>query len=236
MKISGNKKGVSTLAALFTLLSLVAMGVVISYLVAQGSEGRINHLASTDAFYVTQAGIEYGVRKIYEASSPVVNPPGINFGNGSFTISQVGRTLTVTGTVGNAVRVYKVDSPTQADCTLIDTSNYNLQDHEETVSQITFRKICLVSITIDKMQFDWVANGGERLKKIKIESSTIYDNPTGSPSGTLLDTADYTATTGSNNVINRIEWDSNMEGKTMTMTWTFTDSSTKSVTFGPLED
>ncbi len=86
------------------------------------------------------------------------------------------------------------------------------------------------------MQFSWDPDGAERIERIRIESTTIYNNPAGAPSGTLLDVADYTATTGNNNVINDIEWDNDMEGKTVTMTWTFADNTTKTVTFGPLEE
>lgn len=230
-----NKNGISTLAALFTLLSMVAMGTVIAYLVAAGEESRANHLLSSQAFYVTQAGIEYGVRKIYEGSSPVVASPGVSFGKGSFTISQSGRTVTVTGTVGNAVRIHKVDSPTEADCTKIDTSNVNLGANDTKVQQITFRKICLTQVTIDKMQYSWTPDNGERLTEIKIENLTVYDNPAGAPSGTLLDIANYVVTTSSNNVINWIKFTGDMEDKTMTLTWTFGDSSTKTETF-ELED
>lgn len=231
MKIFNRKTGVSTIAALFALLSMVAMGTVIAYLVAAGSESRTNHLLASQAFYVTQAGIEYGVRKIYEGASPVVASPGVSFGKGSFTISQSGKTLTVTGTVGNAVRIHKVDSPTEADCTKIDTSNVNLGSNDTKVQQITFRKICLTQITIDKMQYSWTPDNGEKLTEIKIENIKVYDNPAGAPSGTLLDIADYVVTTGNNTVINWIQFNGDMENKTMTFTWTFGDSSTKTETF-----
>ena len=160
----------------------------------------------------------------------------VSFGGGTFTISQAARTITVTGTVGDAVRSHSVDSPTEADCTLIDTSNYNLSHDGDDISSITFRKICLTQITVTQMQFSWDPDGAERIERIRIESTTIYNNPAGAPSGTLLDVADYTATTGNNNVINDIEWDNDMEGKTVTMTWTFADNTTKTVTFGPLEE
>ncbi|MDO8526400.1 MAG: hypothetical protein Q7T03_01790 [Deltaproteobacteria bacterium] len=231
MKTFNKKGGISTIAALLTLLSLVAMGAVISYLVSAGEESRANHFLSTQAMYVTQGGIEHAVKKIYDGEDEIIVPPGKAFGNGSFTVSRSGLTLTVTGTVGDAVRVHKVDSPTEADCTLIDVTNANLSHDGKTVASITFRKICLATITIDKMLFTWVSDNAERLKQIKIESSTIYDNPAGAPSGTLLDVADYTVLNGNNNVINKIEWNSDMEDKTITMTFTMADGTTKSATF-----
>lgn len=234
MKIFSKTNGVSAIAALLTLMSLAAMGVVISYLAAAGAESRANHLLSTKAFYTAQAGIEYAVKKIYEGETEIVPLPGKAFGPGTFTVSRTGKTLTVMAAVGNTIRTHKVDSPTHADCTVIDTSNSSLNGSGEKIQQTYFRKICLTQIVVDKMQFDWVTDNEERLEKIQIQSVTAYDNPAGAPSGTLLDIADFTAITGGNNVINSIDFDSDVEGKMMTMTWTFGDTSTKSVTFGPL--
>ncbi len=237
MKIGNNIfGGVSVIAAMLMLLTLIALGGVISYLVASGEEGRSGQLASTQAFYVTQAGIEYAIKRIYDGQSEIVNPPGKTFGRGSFTVSRSGRTLTVTGTVGNAVRVQKVDSPTEADCTDIDASNSDLSGDGKKIQHTYFRKICLAQITVDKMQFSWVTDGNQKLDEIKIEDAKVYDNPAGSPSGTLLDIADYTVTNGNNNVINYVRFKQSIEGVTMTMTWTFGDATTKTVTFGPLDD
>jgi len=221
-------KGISTIATLLMLMSLTVIGLVLAYLVSAGLESRNNYLLSQQAFYVTQAGIEHAVKKIYEGESETVSPPGKVFGTGSFTVSRSGRTLTVTGTVHNTVRVHNVDSPTQAECMTIEIENFNLQQNETVISQVTFRKVCLTSITINQMTLSWTPDNGERLKKIRIENATIYDNPAGSSSGTLLDTADYTTPVGNNNVINKIEWDSSMEDKEITITFYMGDASTDS--------
>lgn len=226
-----NNKGISSIAAALTLLILAALGGALTYMVAAGSVGRGNYLFSAEAFYVTQAGMEYGIKKIYSQEDEIVNPPGKTFGPGSFTISRSGKTLTITGTVGDAVRVYKVDSPTQADCTVIDTSNVNSSSSHKKVTQINFRKVCLTSITIDKMQLSWVTNNGEKLKEIKIESSIVYTNPSGASSGTLIETTDYTVTNGNNNVINWFEFSASMEDKTITLSFIMSDGSTKTETF-----
>lgn len=224
-------KGISTIAAALTLLILAAMGAVLTYLVAAGSVGRMHRLSGAQALYVVQAGIEYAVKRVYDQQNEIVNPPGLSFGEGSFTVSRSGLTLTVTGTVGDAVRVHSVDSPTEADCTTIDTSNINLTHSGKRIQGINFRKTCLTSITVDKMQLSWIPNNNEKLKEIKIENLIVYTNPAGSSSGTLIEITDYTVTNGNNNVINWFEFSADMEDKDVTLSFIMGDGSTKTVTF-----
>ena len=227
--------GVSVVAAMLMLLSLMALGGVISYLVAVGEESRGAQLSSAQALYVTQAGIEYAVKRIYDGQSEIVNPPGQTFGNGSFTVSRSGLTLTATGIVGSATRVHKVDSPTQADCTVLDVSNADLGGDDKELKHIYFRKSCLVQLVIDKMTFSWTPDGGQKVKEIKIEEARVYDNPAGAPSGTLLEIADYVASNDNNNVINHVKFNADIEDVVMTMTFHLGDGTTKTATFGPLD-
>ncbi|MBI4223691.1 MAG: hypothetical protein HY609_02055, partial [Deltaproteobacteria bacterium] len=206
-------------------------GGVLTYMVAAGSVGRTNHVNQVQAFYVTQAGIEYAVKRVYDQQIETVDPPGISFAGGSFTVVRDGRTLIVTGTVGNAERIYSVDSPTEADCTLIDTTQVNLGQNDTVIQQIHFRKICLVLTTVAQMQFTWVNDNGERLTDIRIENSNVYTNPIGAPSGTLLEIVDYALTNPNIHVMNRAKFDSDMSGKTVTLSFIMGDGSTKTVTF-----
>ncbi|MBI5197527.1 MAG: hypothetical protein HZA19_02845, partial [Nitrospirae bacterium] len=61
IKSLGGLRGKLTLSILVLGVFPLVAGMVIAYLVAAGSDSRINHLLSTQAFYVTQAGMEYGV-------------------------------------------------------------------------------------------------------------------------------------------------------------------------------
>lgn len=236
MTIFNNKteRGISTIAALLTLLSLAAMASIITYTATVGQIGKAERLLSAQALYVTQAGIEYGVKKIYEGLSEIVDPPGINFGDGNFTIQRAGNAIIVTGTVGDAVRVHQVDSPTEADClTIIDIDNANFQKGGTRLTSITFRKDCLMTITIDKMQLWWVSEGPEaQLQSIKIQDVWIYSNPSGVPSGTLLETTDYVLTGNQNNVINQINFTNEVnDDEEITLSFIMGDGSIKTVTF-----
>lgn len=226
-----NNKGVSSIAAVLTLLILAALGGVLTYLVAAGSVGRMHHVSGLQALYVTQAGIEWAVKRVYDQQNEIVGPPGIAFAGGNFTVERDGRTLTITGTVGDAVRVHSVDSPTEADCTDIDTSHVNLGANDTRIQQVQFSKICLATTTIVQWQLSWVPDNGERLTEIRVENSTLYTNPAGAPSGTLLETVDYTLTNPNTNVVNRIDFDSNMEDKEVTLSFIMADNSVKTVTF-----
>lgn len=230
MKTFSNR-GVSSIAAALTLLVLAALGAVLTYLVAAGSVGRMHHVSQEQALYVTQAGIEWAVKRVYDQQSEIAAPPGISFAGGAFTVERDGRTLTITGTVGDAVRAHSVDSPTEADCTEIDTSNVNLGANDTRIQQIQFRKICLTTTTIVQWQLSWTPDNGERLTEIRVENLTLYTNPLGATSGTLLETTDYVMTNPNTNVINRIQFDSNMENKEVTLSFIMADTSVKTVTF-----
>lgn len=231
MKILDKNSGFSTLAALFTLLSLLAMGTAISYFTSINATSRANHLMGMQDFYIVQAGLEYSVKKIYEGQNGVVDPPGINFASGNFTVARDDRTLTVTGTLGPTVRSHQVESPTEADCNIIDVTNINLHEAGKRVSQVTFRKNCLASINVDKMQFTWTPDEGEKLQKIKIESLTAYNDPVGVPSGTIIDISNYIVTIPSNQVINIIEWDNSIEDQDITINFIMGDGTVKTATF-----
>lgn len=225
-----NNKGVSTIAALFVLLTLLSLGGVIAYLAAGGQEGRGLSLSSTQAFYVTQAGIEWGMKRIFDSQSEVT--AGTNFGPGSFVISSQGITMTVTGTVGNAVRSYRVQKPTQADCFNVDVNSANLVEHDSRITNLRVNKTCLASVTIDKMLLTWESDDDEaELIQIRIENVDIYNNPAGVPSGTEVDVTNYTIANGSTHVFSHIKWNNEIENdENVVITFTMGDTSTKTVT------
>jgi hypothetical protein len=97
----GNSKGISVLFLIVALLLMVAVGYVLSYLIPTKQKSIIFPIRSTQAFYIAQSGIEYGVRYASEkgwkgqTDSGVfdithLNDSGVNqrsLGNGRFTIN-----------------------------------------------------------------------------------------------------------------------------------------------------
>lgn len=221
------------LAALITLMAMAAMGGVVSYMVASNQQGRTGHLQSLEALYVAQAGLEYVIKKIYEGEDgTIVNP--VPMGKGTFTSERSGRTLSIIGKVGDATRVYLVDSPTEADC----TSNYptviSLENGGTRLRwAASLAKACLPSVTITQVVFSWGPNNGERLMAIEMGTpgsySTVYYNAVGIPSGTLAETSDY-GVPATGILIDNVDFMSPMNGKTLNMQLNFADGASKVIT------
>lgn len=227
-----NEKGISSLMAAGIMVILSLMGFAVASLVTTSRTIHVEQLYYDRAFYVTQAGLEYAMRKIYEAVSPVVAEPGINFGGGYFTIARQDRLITVTGHHGDAQVVHSLTSPSHADCTNFDLSSANLSGDGKKMSQIHFEKICLEQTVIDKVRISWTNPGSEGFKKMKIESQTVYDNPAVA-SGNLTDIANYIMNGNNQNNVNAIEFNQNMTGKTFTIDFLMGDASSESYTFTP---
>lgn len=228
-------RGFSTLAALLTLLSLLAMGGVVAFLVASGEYSRTNHLTATQAFYVTQAGIEYALNDVYQnGGTGEVASPGIDFGPGNFSSTKSGITVTVTGTVGDAVRSYSVDAPNESNCLDIDTQSATLVSADKRITNVLLKKVCLSSITIASMTLTWSSQGAEaKLNLIRIENSNIYSDASGVSSGTEVNVTDYTIDNGATHTITKIEFTNKIVKNTaadVTITFTMSDGSTANAT------
>ncbi len=231
-----NENGFSSLAAAGIMAILSIFGFSIVSLVTSSKATEVDQLLYDRAFYVTQAGMEYGMRKIYEGASPVVTSPGITFGPGSFTISQVGRVVTVTGTSETSQVIHSVTSPSHADCTEFDVTNARWQDNGQRLSGINLHKICLAQTILDKIIISWTNPGSEGMTQLRVNNQTLYNNPK-VLSGILTELADFIMNGNNNNNMDHTEFTSNMNGKTMTMSFIMGDGSAKSTTFTPqLED
>lgn len=233
MKIFNNSRGLSTIAVIGILMIMAFFGTSVVYLLGTSQAIRENQVLSDTSFYVTQAGMEYAVRQIYEGLSPVVAEPGINFAGGSFVIGQQERVVTVTGRMGAAQVTHSLTSPTQADCTRLDVRNARLHSDGRRLSDIQIRKVCLTQVVINQMIFSWVDDGGERLRRIRIGDATVYDNPPGASSGDLLDIADYVIDGNGTHTINEVQFSASMEEKTFTLTLIMGDTTQKVATFEP---
>lgn len=231
MEALKNQTGFSTIAVVVTLMTMSLMGLVIAYMVSANNQNRANHFQSIQALYVNQAATEYVTKKIYEGGSGVFAGP-VTFGPGSFTSTLSGNRLTITSTVGNASRIYKLDRPTQATCTSVATAGVATQNSGVRLVGLTFKKNCLASATIAQMTFSWVPNNAfEKLTTIRIENTNVYNNPAGIPSGTTADISDFAMNDANVKTINYIDFFGIMKNKTMTMTFIMADNSTKITSF-----
>lgn len=237
MKLIRRKKGkgFSILAVVLAMLILSIMGLTVGYLTAVGEISNTNQISSVEAYYIAQTGVEYSIKQIYDAITNTVNvpEPGITVGQGSFIVSQVNTSITITGRLGNANRVLHVSSPSNADCTPFDISHANL-DMNDTLHHIYFNKTCLQTTVIDKMQMSWTPDNGEKIQKVRIENTYVYNNAAGQGSGEILELADYTVTNASQQEISKIQFNNTISGKIFTLTMIMVDGSTRKMNFGPV--
>jgi hypothetical protein len=108
-----NSKGISVLFLIIAMLMMVTIGYVLSYLIPTKQKSVLFPISSSQAFFIAQSGVEYGVRYATDhgwttpASLAGLNGPGINqrnLGRGGFTITYdaAADKLTSTGVVPNA--------------------------------------------------------------------------------------------------------------------------------------
>ena len=114
--------GFSIVMVVATLLLLLILGAAAVTIVAEDSDLSISHVAGHQAFYLAQAGIEFGLRKLESDWGWEGLPaPGKAIGEGSFWVARPDTTdaegrplppgqkrLVATGIVGRATRVLQV--------------------------------------------------------------------------------------------------------------------------------
>lgn len=222
-------RGFAILGVLIAMLTLGFFGQSLVYMVGTYQDVIGNQLEFNTAFYESQAGLEYGLKKTYAGESSAA---GMNFGSGSFAVTEDASTITSVGRSGDAEVTQTIDKPKQKDCVNLDVGHADADDKQ--LKHIQLSKNCLVQVMVDKVMFSWAPDNGERLKKIRIESDVVFNDPLGAVSGTLIDIADFVLTNPQVKNFNEIRFDTDMEGKTFTMTLVMGDGSWTTVqTFTP---
>lgn len=230
-----NNSGVSVVGAVVALALLSLFGLVVNYSLTFNANLTQNLVQYHQAFYVAQAGFEYALKKVGEAQSAVVASPGLTVGPGSFTISQANNLLTVTGNVGGRVSQQTMQIVTQANCAELDVEDANWKNGANIIQHVTLEKECdqLDQVVLDKVVLEWTgAQANELVTRIKVENTNNLFNP-GQPSETLLELINEPITGGSHAVFNDIEFNSNLRGRTFTMTAVMGDQSLLTATFTP---
>lgn len=225
-------KGVSIIGAVFTLLILSVFGAAIVALVSTDHEIRRLHIFKEQTFYEIQAGFEYAIREINNGGYPVVTK---TLGIGSFTntIDYSQHAITTTAVTGDVTHANSITySPMGGDCLNINTSFVSTEGLGGTdLVGISFTKTCLDAITLDKMVFTWSPNGGERITRIEIDSTAVYNDMSGATSGLTIDIADFTIADANPHRMNLVRFTSDTRGKQMTLLVYLSDTSYKSVNF-----
>jgi|GEM_PF-1330168 len=95
MKLVQNQSGVSLIAAIFIIVILAFMGMVFLTLFTTTSSTSINELQSTQALYVAEGGLEYGINQLSNNPAYIGDTNKPLGSSGTFTTSVVNSTTTV---------------------------------------------------------------------------------------------------------------------------------------------
>ena len=230
MRIS-SEKGISVLISVGIMLVATMLGFVVATRVVTTSETHLGQLELDKAAAVNNAGMEYGLRKIYEGQTGTF--PSVDFAGGTFSGTRVGTLVTITANYKNSGVAHTVTSPSEADCTRFDVTNASLALGGTRLQQIQFEKICLPQTTLDKMIVSWTNPGVEGLTSVRVGSTTIYNLP---PvlNGITTELADFVLNSNNVQSFNEINFTSNMTGKQFTIVFVLLDGSNETYTFTPL--
>lgn len=237
MKIISSNKGVSIIAAIFTLIILGIFGALIVTLVSTEQETRIAQLTQDWAFYNAQAGLEYGLRQVDTGGEPeVTNKP---FGKGAFTINVdfvegSKRDMIVTGTSGASQRTFTINYDSfGGDCLSVNNDQVVMTGPGKTeLKGLTLTRNCNDVITIDRIGFLWTPdNVNEKVIGITIKNDLVWSSISGIGSGEIADITDTPITGSVAHQINQIDFSHNMLNKELTLVFYLSDTSSKTITF-----
>jgi hypothetical protein len=187
------ERGISALIAIGTMMLASVLGLALSSLMSTSQTIRYDHVEQDQANFVNTAGIEYAMKRIYDAKD--IDAGDIDFGAGTFRVSQSGSLLTVTSVVGAAQVSHQVSLPNMAGCLDIDTSEVHTHYDGSYISRIYLVKKCGDAVILDKMNLSWEPDNEESYDKARLSSSShrrIYDGPPRVRSGQEIDIIDTT--------------------------------------------
>lgn len=226
-------RGVSIVAAILIMLTLALFGASLVTVVSEEQAIYTNEVEQARAFYISMAGLEYGLKEITEGSYP--NATNKAFGGGTFTTQVIpdAHVMTVASAAGDARRNYQINVPQLAgDCAALDsTGAVPIGSHKDEINRVKIRKSCMNRVRIDRFYTSWEPDTGQKFTRLDYDGETIYNYPTGVVSGTTVDVADTVISDNSEHQFSRIIYTSEISDTTMTMRVYYTDGSHSDTTW-----
>ena len=229
-------RGVGIVAVLLIVAILGLMGGVVTTLVATGAVSKTNELVKQQAYELVQAGFEYALKRIDDG----VDPDGETktLGAGQFTIAYSPTGLITVGAnvnamYGSASPTYSIQGPVpggnMADCLVVDVSGAHMTTSgwPNYLRGLTLQNTCNVPITIGVMTTSWNPDNGERVYRIRIANSNVYNNWPGQLSGTAIDINDYSIPACTIRDLTYIRFNTEVPRKNFTIDFGMSDGSSK---------
>lgn len=220
-----NKRGLSVIGTVFTLIVLGVLGAALVSIVATDQESRMSSIFRERAFYGAQAGFEYALREIKEGGYPIVTGKAIGEGKFSVEISPDEHKIIVTGDSSTAKKAYSITTQQLGmDCLSIDVSNASVGGPTNNqLLGVVLNKNCLNAVSVQKTTLTWVSDMSEKVVRIRVAGVDVYQDVNGVGSGAAVDHADFKVTDTAN--VDVIEFSSGIVGKTITIKTICTDTS-----------
>lgn len=224
-----NQRGSAILMLVLGMVLIAGMGTGAVSLVSTLESSRTASMTKEQAFGLSQAGLEYAKERLTHGLSPVVAQQA--FGTGTFTVTAdpVTNAVVSTGTVGTARAVHSITSNFSKNCTNLDTATAHSAGPNLSSLKLGLLA-CHQEAIITQWQLTWNPDLGERVTLLQVQGeqiTTLFDNPTGYPSGTVIDATDYVlAKANGVNPINKMQFNQAIPaGKTFFITLFFADGS-----------
>lgn len=189
------KRGFTLLGVVVTVAILGTLSVALPLMLAANQSTRTHQLHMAQAFYATHAGLEFSSRQILvDGQSWQCNFPERDFNGEALAIARNLGRLSVTATKSEARRTFSITDPTPPApvCLDVDGSGATVSPGSNKLEGITFNRIaaCGCPITIDSITVTWAPDANEKLNKIRMDGSLVYNYSPGIPSGStaVLDT------------------------------------------------
>ena len=226
-----NSKGLSVLFLIVALLLIMAVGYVLSYLIPTKQKSVKFPIYSTQAFYIAQSGMEYGVRYCSEQgwrgatdtgrldydrlNDSAVNQRNIILGkvNGKFTINYNTGTnvLTSTGEINNSTekRIVAVSNFNQFMRLTFTSSPCWISGYSNQRAQFGIRRWRSTGVRLRYFSATWEQDGTARyITTIRFGTNTRFSGAYYSGSGIVSFSSGQSVGTGGVNV--QIYWNAAM--------------------------
>lgn len=232
----------------FTLLGIVisiaivgAMSLALPMFMATNQNLRTQQMQIEQAFYASQAAIEYMLELINEGhiGCTLAIP---NFFGHSVQINRTGGKIFASATVGDVTRSYSVTDPlppTAASCFNVDVSGGSISSGDNKLQGINFVRIgqCDCPITIVSMTNSWTPDANEKVTKIRVDGSLVYNYSPGLPSGSteVFDSPQTILTTDfASHALTDIQFQKKIDDvTTFTLVFNMSDGSSSTANFSP---
>lgn len=223
--------GFTVLGILIAIGILSAMGAGMAVLMATNQSTRTQQLYTDQAFYNSQAGIEYALGQILTGGSSDTSFTR-NFLGETITLNRVSGQIQVATTRGVAQASYSITDPSppsSAACLSVDQSSKSLSGSSLLGLVLSRDVSCSGSLTITDMVVSWDPDLEEKLRTIQIDSSNVYSSGSGQASGSTFDITDVTINDSSDHPLNTLTWNTTITNHDFTITFNLSDGTQKTV-------